>query len=190
MDARYAYASDILKFRLRQIQEFYAPAFLHVEASRIVYEKLLWTLRQERNDICLDEFRLLDHIHEFNKDTKLKPLIDRILGVGNQLTDLISKNSGLIEGGITPTFIEYQGHFSILNAASEQELSERQKEGWQEFGYYPRLLNREIHEGYKVVLEHLENYVNAGDETISKLLRQKPAATGRYRRRLLENLRF
>jgi SAM-dependent methyltransferase len=189
MDARYAYASEILKFRLRQIQEFYAPARLHIEQSRIVYEKLRWTLKQERKDIALDGFRLLDHIHEFKTDPKLKPLIDRILAIGQQLTTLISQGSGLIEGGITPTFVEYQGHFDILNAASEQELSKEQREGWHELGYYPRMLNREILEGYKEILKHLGNYANAGDQIICQLLKQKAVETGKYRRQLIENLK-
>lgn len=190
MDARYAYASEVLKFRLRQIQEFYAPALLHIEQSRIVYEKLLWTIEHERKDIPLAGFRLLDRIHEFKNDPMLKPLIKRILAIGKQLTGLISQKSGLIEGGVTPTFIEYQAHFEILNAASEQELSAAQKEGWHEFGYYPRMLNRAIREGYKLVLAYHDNYANAGDQIISRLLKQKVVEIGKYRRQLIENLQF
>lgn len=190
MDARYAYASEIMKFRVRQIQEFYAPALLHIEQSRIVYEKLLWTLEQERADVSLSGFRLLDRIHELQSDPAVKPLIDRILVIGKQLTNLISKKAGLIEGGLAPTFIEYQGHFEILNAASEQDLSPRQREGWHEFGYYPRMLNREIREGYKVVLAHLENYTKAGDQIISKLLKQRALDLNRYRQQLIDNLQY
>jgi len=190
MDARYTYASEILKYRFRQMQEFYAPALLHIEQSRVVYEKLLWTIREERKDVPLDGFRLLDHIHEFRKDPNLNPLVERILKIGKQLTNLISQKAGLIEGGIAPTFIEYQAHFEILNAASEQELSSEQKEGWHEYGYYPRMLNREIREGYKVVLAYLNNYANAGDKIISHLLRQKNAATGKHRQQLIQNLQF
>lgn len=190
MDARYAYASEILKLRLRQIQEFYAPALLHIEQSRIVYEKLLWTIEHERKDIPLDGFRLLDRIYEFKNDPKLKPLIERILAIGKRLTRLISQKSGLIEGGITPTYIEYQAHFDILNAASEQELSAAQKEGSHKFGYYPRMLNRAIREGYKVVLAHLDNYANAGDQIISRLLKEKGVEIGKYQSQLIENLQF
>lgn len=190
MGARYTYASEILKFRLRQIQEFYAPALLLIEQSRIVYEKLRWTIGKEMPGFSLDGFRLLDHIFKFKSDQKLEPLIKRILETGKKLTELISDKSGLIEGGLTPTFIEYQAHFAILNAASEQELSATQKEGWHEFGYYPRMLNREIREGFKVVSAHLENYASAGDKTIYHLLGQTPVEIGKYRRQLLDNLAF
>ena len=190
MGARYTYASEILKIRLRQIQEFYAPALLLIEQSRIVYEKLRWTIGKEMPGFSLDGFRLLDHIFKFKSDQKLEPLIKRILETGKKLTKLISDKSGLIEGGLTPTFIEYQAHFAILNAASEQELSATQKEGWHEFGYYPRMLNREIREGFKVVSAHLENYAAAGDKTIFRLLGQKPVEIGKYRRQLLDNLAF
>lgn len=190
MGARYTYASEILKFRLRQIQEFYSPALLLIEQSRIVYEKLLWTIAKEKQGFPLDGFRLLDYMFSFKKDEKLKPLIGHILETGKKLTKLINDKSGLIEGGLTPTFIEYQAHFAILNAASEQELTPNQKEGWHEFGYYPRMLNREIREGFKLVSAHLENYATAGDKTIFRLLGQKPVEIGKYRRQLLENLAF
>jgi SAM-dependent methyltransferase len=193
MDARYTYASEILKLRFRQVEEFYAPALLYIEQSRAVYEKLLWTIEHEWKDIPLSGFRLLDRIYEFNHDPQfepLKPLIKRILATGKELTGLISAKSGLIEGGISPTFIEYQAHFDILNAASEQKLSAAQMEGWHKFGYYPRMLNREIREGYKVVLAHLDNYANAGDQIICRLLSQRAVEIGKHRRQLLENLQF
>jgi hypothetical protein len=149
MDARYSYASEILKLRLRQVEEFYAPALLYIEQSRGLYEKLRWTIEHERKDLSVPEFRLLDYIYEFKRNETFGPLVDRILAIGKQLTTLISEKSGLIEGGVTPTLVEYQAHFEILAAASEQALNKEQKEGWHKLGYYPRLLNREIREGYK-----------------------------------------
>lgn len=190
VDARYTYASEILTFRLRQLQEFYAPALLHIAQSTVLYKKLLWTIKQERKDIQLDGFRLLDRIREFETDPKLQPLVRRILTIGKQLTDLISQKAGLIEGGITPIFIEYQAHYEILKAASEQELSKSQQEGWHEFGYFPRMLTREIREGYKVVLEHFDNYVSAGDKTIYKLLGKRNIEIGNKRRQLLETIYY
>src|SRR5437868_15055787 len=115
LDARYAYASEMLSFRVRQVEDFYAPAVIHIEQSRIVYEKLKWTLRRERPDIPLEDFRLLDYIYEFkHSTTPMQPLVAEILAIGETLTKLISEHSGLIEGGVSETFIEYQGHFKIL----------------------------------------------------------------------------
>jgi SAM-dependent methyltransferase len=190
MDARYSYASEILKLRLRQVEEFYAPALLYIEQSRGLYEKLRWTIEHERKDLSVPEFRLLDYIYEFKRNETFGPLVDRILAIGKQLTTLISEKSGLIEGGVTPTLVEYQAHFEILAAASEQALNKEQKEGWHKLGYYPRLLNREIREGYKVVMAHLENYATAGDRIIGELLKQKVSAIGSYRRQLINNLMF
>jgi SAM-dependent methyltransferase len=190
LDARYSFAAEILRFRLRQMEEFYAPVHLCLEQSQKVYDKLRWTIEQERKDILISNFRLLDHIYEFKKDEKLGPLVQRILAIGTRLTSLISEHSGLVEGGITKTLSEYQAHFEILNAASEQELTELQKEGWHKLGYYPRILNREILEGYKVVLEHLVNYEEAGDRLILELLGKKGLQIGKYRGQLLENLYY
>jgi len=190
LDARYTFAAQILGFRLRQLQEFYTPAVLLIEQSRNVYDKLLWTIKHERKDVPLDGFRLLDHIYSLKEDSNVGPLATRVLDIGKQLTKLISRKSGLIEGGIAPTYIEYQAHFEILQAASEQALSAEQKEGWHEFGYYPRMLNREIREGYKVVLGHVEKYVAAGDQIILGLLDQKGVELEKYRRQLIANLRY
>jgi SAM-dependent methyltransferase len=190
MGARYTYASEILKFRLRQIQEFYAPALLLIEQSRIVYEKLLWSISKVKPEFPMDGFRLLDHIYSFKGDEALGPIIKEILDTGEKLTKLIIDKSGLIEGGLLPTFIEYQAHFAILNAANKQKMTETAVEGANEFGYYPRMLNREIREGFKVVLAHLENYTNAGDKIIYRLLEKKPSEIGKYRRQLLDNLTF
>jgi SAM-dependent methyltransferase len=190
IDARFTLAVQILEFRLRQLQEFYAPALLLIEQSRTVYDKMIWTIKRERKDIPLDGFRLLDHIHSLKKDSNVWPLAKRILDIGTQLTNLISQKSGLMQGGIAPTFIEYKAHFEILQAASEQELTSEQKEGWHEFVYYPRMLNREIKEGYKVVLAHVEKYIAAGDEIILRLLKQKDIELDKYRRQLIANLTY
>jgi len=175
LDARSAFAAEILKFRLRQIEDFYAPASLDIEQSRIVYEKLLWML-EKNQALDLKNFRLLDHIYTFSNDptwAEYKPLVDKILEIGEHLTKLITERAGLIEGGITNTFVQYEAHFNILNASAKQQLSGADIDGSHEFGYYPRMLNREIHEGYKVVLEHLRRYADAGDEIIANLTDDK-----------------
>ncbi len=190
MDARYNYASEILKLRLRQIEQFYSPALLLVEQSRIVYEKLLWTIERKKPQLNLDGFRLLDHIYDFKDDPNLSPLISKILKIGIRLSKLIQEKAALVEGELSTIFVEYLAHFDILNAASEQQLPEDQKEGWQEFGYYPRLLNREIREGYKVLITHLKNYSEASDEIIGRLLKQEYPHLGEYRRRMMNNLLY
>jgi len=190
MEARHTYASKILEYRLKQMREFYAPALAHIEESRKVYDKLIWTIQKEGLQIPLEGFRLLDHIQELKKLPTVKPIVDRIILIGRKLTRLISKNAGLIEGGITPTFIEYQAHFSILDAAYNQQLTDKQIEGAHEFGYYPRMLNREIKEGYKIILGHISNYTEAGDKIIAGLLGQKDERREEYRRRLIQNLQY
>ncbi len=188
LDARYQYAAEMLRFRLRQVQEFYAPALLLVEQSAMVYEKLKWTITKEIRDFDVADFGLLDHIAEFNKNDKLRPLVSSIMQIGDHLTKLISEKSGLIEGGLTATFIQYQAHYSILKAASESGHAGPTHEGWrEEFGYYPRSLNHEIREGYKVVLTHLENYATAGDKIVSRLLGQKAMPSGQYSRQPVQN---
>jgi SAM-dependent methyltransferase len=194
-DARNTFATAIFEFRLKQIEDFYAPALVSVEQSKLVYNKLTWMLA--KTDFPLRDFRLLDWIFDFTHDeeySEYRPLIEKILAIGSNLTNLIQQNAGLIEGGISSTFIEYKAHFDILDAASIQKPSELDREGSQEFGYYPRLLNRELREGYKLVLMHLENYVGTGDQIIARLFNKraldKIRQLSEYRTHLLENLKY
>lgn len=172
-DKRYEYASEILKFRIRQLEEYYAPMQLMIEKSREVYKKFKWKLKEEHiPGFDPNNFRLLDWIHRLHKENKLKPLIDEIIRIGDEMSSLIIAKGGLIEGGITDTCIKYQGHISILKAAIEGETKKDNEPGWQEFGYYPRLLNREISEGYKSIIEYMKSYLEAGDKVISKIFKE------------------
>ncbi len=196
LDARNAFAAEVLKFRLQQIEEFYAPASLDIEQSRIVYQKLLWMLEKNRA-LDLKQFRLLDHIHSISTDqewAEYKPLVDKILEIGEHLTKLVTEHAGLIESGITDTFVQYEAHFNILKAASKQKLSDVDLDGSHEFGYYPRMLNREVREGYKFVLEHLRRYTDAGDHIIADLTHDKTfkerQSLARHRASTLETLHY
>jgi|GEM_PF-3018678 len=84
----------------------------------------------------------------------------------------------------------YRAHLQMLKAASKQKPSDNASEGWQKFGYYPRILNREISEGYKEVLRHLEVYQEAGDEIIWKLLGRMHDSRREAFRNLLANLSY
>lgn len=190
LDARYSYASEILRFRIRQLQEFYAPMHLLIETSRKLYEKLIWTIPRIKPGFDVQGFRLLDHM-DLQKEETLKPLISDILKTGKKMCSLITKNAGLIEGGLTEVYVDYMAHYNILRSAEKGPAPPAEViEGWQEFYYYPRLLNREVIEGYKVVLAHLDSYVSAGDRIISDLLKQKAVEIGRYRRQLMDNIYY
>jgi SAM-dependent methyltransferase len=98
---------------------------------------------------------------------------------------------------VLPVLLVRHAAFAIFREAPEaaarcfpEVLDNQQKEGWHERGYYTRLLNREIAEGYKVVLGHPENYTSAGDQIISGLFGQKAIVAGKYHHHLIENLRY
>lgn len=147
---------------------------LLIEKSRRLYNKLKWAVDRENYDWYDPyDFRLLDNIHFLYQNTKLQQPINDILEIGDEMCKLIKEKGGLIEGGITQIFIEYEGHLSILKSAKETDKKDDWEPGWQEFGYYPRMLNREVKEGYKVVKEHYEMYLNSGDKLIAKAFKVK-----------------
>jgi SAM-dependent methyltransferase len=113
----------------------------------------------------------------------LKLFIDPIIKTGDKMSDLIIEKGGLIEGGVTQTYIDYQAHLEILKAAQSEINSREQETGWQKFGYYPRLLNREVKEGYKSVLEYIRSYIETGDKLIFKVLNQNPKFTNFFNER-------
>lgn len=198
VDARYDYAVKALDLRLHQLSDFYAPLRLHIEQSRILYKKLLWSLERlgksnSEARIDLDGFRLLDHVYTILQDDKfveVRPLVQSILEIGDSIGEIIAKNAGLAEGGITNTFIEYRAHREMLKAAATQPPTQNDNAGWQQFGYYPRMLNREITEGYKEVLRHFEVFQEAGDEIVWTLLGRLPESRRKAFRELLDNLTY
>lgn len=189
LDARYDYASRILEFRIRQMQEFYVPILLHIEKSRLVYDKLKWTIAREKPDFDLTGFRLLDH-PEFKGDPITQSLVAAIMETGEQITKLIAEKAGLIEGRVVAPYMDYQGHFAILKAVMEGRATAGGPPGWQELGYYPRLLNRVVLEGYKIVLFYVQQYKAAGDELVSKLLHRGLESDLESYERLLDNLTY
>ena len=192
LDKRYEYASSILEFRIRQIMEFYAPMQLLIEKSRNIYKKFIWEMDRTEKDFDKINFRLLDHISALYKDKKLRPFIDPIIDTGDEMSKLIVDKGGLIEGGVTQTYIDYQAHLEILKTAKVGISSMKEEPGWQEFGYYPRLLNREVREGYKSVLEYIWSYIESGDKLIFKVLKQNPKFTNFFndRKKLFNTLLY
>ena len=170
MDARFSFASEIHEYRLKQMTEFYAPARLLIEQSKLVYDKLIWIMKHEDPAFKKEDFMLLDHIYKLNSNPKFQPIIIELLSIGEQLSRLISDKAGYIEGEITKPFIDYQGHIVILRAASKQDLQEISQKGWHQLGYFPREVNKEILDGYNKVLIHIQNYSKAGDQIINGLL--------------------
>jgi len=198
IDARYGYAADVLKLRIRQVEQFYAPMRLLLEQSRAVYDKLLWSLEKlgEQNPaakIDLNGFRLLDHAFTILTDKKYEqvtPLVKSILAIGDKLSDLLVKRGGLVEGGLTDTIVEYRAHLEMLKASAAQKPPVNVEEGWQQFGYYPRMLNREIAEGYKDAHRHIEAFLDAGDEIIGAVLGKMSKPRREALKMLLGNLAY
>lgn len=197
-DAKYTYATEVLKLRMRQVEEFYAPMRLLLEQSRAVYDKLLWSLERlgktnPRARIDLNGFRLLDHAYRILNDRKFKeirPLVKSILAIGDKLSDLLVTKAGLMEGGLSDTVVAYRAHLEMLKAAAFQRPPRDAREGWQQFGYYPRILNREFAEGYKEAQRHIELFRDAGDEIIWKLLGRVRESRREVIKNLFDNLNY
>ena len=187
-DKRYEYAGIVLNHRIRQILDFYAPMKVHLEQSLAVTRKLRDKLEREDKAVfegkeypyidfnghkypyIATEFRLLDWGSVLHLIPRYKGYIDDILAIGEDMTNLIAEKGGLIEGGITKVYLLYQGHYKILKRVIYDNEPEYHGPGSEKYLYYPRLLNREVNEGYKAVLRRLNDYIVAGDENIYKIL--------------------
>lgn len=194
VDKRFEYAAKILDLRLQQINDFYAPMHILVEQSRLLYEKLLFIKKQGNPNFNPTTFRLLDNIHADKDDKAFGPTIQSIIKVGGEMERIIKKHGNLIDDGHKAVFIQYLAHLDILTDASKaQSTPTASYPGWQKFGYYPRILNREIAEHLKFLERQVAKYVQTGDDFIGKLLNLKRGATESDRKHVeavLDTIRY
>jgi hypothetical protein len=182
-EAVFKHTEKILEFRLKQMEQFYAPMFALLEQSKALYDKLLAQLVQDESgkyqmDPQVKEipgyrlyvlaedgkwkgFRLLDQLPEVKKNAKALALVDGIIKIGNSMTQIISDHAGLASEKIIKTLGQYLAHFALLSTIYQSSETSAYPPGWHQMGYYPRELNKMIEEGYSELSRFLDKYASA-----------------------------
>lgn len=189
-EAVFRQTGTILEFRLKQMEQFYAPMFALLGQSKGLYDKMMQQLIQDQPQRyriasnpgpkdyrfeVLDKngrwqgFRLLDQLPAIRTDPKALALIDRILEIGDQMTKIISKHAGLASEDLMDLLGQYMAHYAILSTIHKLNESEPYEPGWHKMGYYPFDLNAKIEEGYRELSGFIDDYVAASKHMLQNL---------------------
>lgn len=189
-EAVFRHTGTILEFRLKQMEQFYAPMFALLGQSKGLYDKMMQQLVQDepqRYRIAsnpgprdyrfevLDKngkwqgFRLLDQLPAIRSNSKALALIDRILEIGEQMTRIISKHAGLASEDLIGLLGQYMAHYAILSTIYKLNEVEPYEPGWHKMGYYPFDLNAKIEEGYRELSGFIDEYVAASKRMLQNL---------------------
>lgn len=180
----------ILEYRLKQMELFYAPMFAHLNQSHALYKKLNHQLAQDdphrfkllsepdpegyilhvlANDGKWKGFRLLDQLPGVRKYPKSFALVERILQIGESMTNIISEHAGLASADSIDLLGEYLAHFAIISTIHKSGETEPYEPGWHKMGYYPRPLNAKIEAGYRELSNFLDEYSKASKDMLTEL---------------------
>ena len=189
-EALYRHAEQILEFRMKQVQQFYAPMFALLRQSKDLYDKLMEQLVQddptryrkapkpEGNDFrweVLDKtgtwkgFRLLDQFPAIKTNAKALALADANLVIGAKICKIISTRAGYASDALVDMLGQYMAHFAILSTIRNGPETEPFEPGWHKVGYFPFGLDNKIGEAYHELSRSIDEYGKAYTQTLEIL---------------------
>lgn len=179
----------ILEFKIKQLENFYAPMFALLQQSTALYNKMLDQLAQDEPSKykLLDEvdnegfrmhvlakdrswkpFRLLDQLPAIKKHSKAHELVARIIGIGKQTTEIISKHSGLASADLIDLLGEYLAHVALLSAIYHGSETEAFEPLSQKTGYFSHELAPKIKAGYDELSRFIDSYAAASKTMLAE----------------------
>jgi len=189
-EALFGHAEKILEFKLKQMEEFYAPMFALMGQSKGLYDKMLYQLAQDEPSRYRwapkpdpeDErfqvkgkngdwkgFRLLDQLPAVRSNPKAFALADRILQIGEGMTKIISEHAGLASEDLIDLLGQYMAHYAILSTIHKLAETQPYEPGWHKMGYYPRKLDAKVEAGYRELSQFLDEYSRASKRMLEAL---------------------
>lgn len=196
--ALFGHAEKILEFKLKQMQEFYAPMFALLGQSRGLYDKMLYELAEtepakyrwapkpdpdndrfqvKNKDGEWKAFRLLDQLPAVRGNSKAFALADRVLQIGEEMTRIITKHAGLASEDLIDLLGRYMAHYAIISTIHKLGETEPYEPGWHKTGYFPRELDEKVGNGYRELSQFLAEYSNASKRLLEALPRDVPSGT-------------
>lgn len=184
-------AEATIEFRLKQVQEFYAPMFALLRQSKILYDKMLDQLIADEpsryrkapqlgensfNWEVLDKnnswkgFTLLDQFPAVKKNPRALSLADRNLEVGARICDVISHQSGYASEAIVDMLGQFTAHYTILSTIRNGTETEPFEPGWHsKLAYFPFGLDARIRQEYREIIRSIDEFRNQPMQTLEKL---------------------
>ena len=189
--ALFEQTEKILEFRIKQLEQFYAPMSACLRQSEALHSALQRQLAKDSPDryILLEKrdadgnqmivknaagetygFRLIDEMPAIREDKRAMVLVDRILAIGKEMTEIISEHAGLAAQDLVPLLSEYEAHYVILSTIrGDDEAQASPPPGTKEKGYYPypRDLNKKVDSGYRDLNRFLDRYSDASEKMLN-----------------------
>lgn len=189
-EALYKEAETAIEFRMRQVQQFYAPMFALLRQSKDLYDKTLEQLIEDDpsryrkiaqakgNDFrweVLDKagqwqgFRLLDQFPAIKKNPKALALADKNLEIGAKICNVISRHAGCASEPIVDMLGQYTAHHVILSTIRDGAEIEPFEPGWHKVGYFPFGLDSKIAEEYHEISKSIDDFRKQSNRTLETL---------------------
>lgn len=107
-------------FAVRQLSEFYSPIHLYRQMSQHL---------RERVGPIDGEWRLVDHIVETKADPGRAPLVEEILGINDEISNLLLSKAGLAtEHPLPDVFHEFLAHSRLLRMSWSEGRNQTESE--------------------------------------------------------------
>jgi len=189
-EALYRNAERVLEFRMKQVQEFYAPIFALLRQSRDLYDKMLEQLVQDEpgryrkvpaptgkdfrwevtdKNGTWQGFRLLDQFPAIKENAKALALADANLVIGAKICELISTRAGYASEALVDMLGQYMAHHAILSTVRSGPETEPFEPGWHKVGYFPFGLDKKIGEAYHDLAKSIDEYGKVSTQTLEAL---------------------
>ncbi len=186
----FKHAEQMMEFKLKQIQEFYAPIYASLKQSLGLYDKMLDQLvhdepgryRRSSNPQgtdfrweVLDQdgtwkgFRLVDQLPAIKSNPRALALADANLKLGKTMAKIIATRAGYATEDSIELLGEYMAHHAILTAIRNGPETEAFEAGRHKIGAFPYGLDDLIGKRYHELNKAIEQYGQAYDRALELL---------------------
>lgn len=139
-------ANARLAYRLRQLNELYAPLSIKIGQNELLHKRLTQGKPDPPN------WRLLENIDAVLANETDRHLAQEIVKVDEEIAEIIQTKAGLVDGDEPASFAAFLGHVSVLKLA----MAGKKPPAVTEFQLYPRTLNDDVRGGLKRVRTELQ----------------------------------
>lgn len=179
----------LLEFRVKQLEEFYAPMFALLQQSTALYIKMCQQLSEDEperyrsvaepetnsfqmkvkaRDGTWKEFRLVDQLPAVKKNIKAYALAKGIIAIAGKTTAIISEHAGLATADLMNILGHYLAHYAILSEINNGKETEPYEPLSHKVGYFPYDLSPKIGQGYRELSEFLDTYSKASKNMLEE----------------------
>jgi hypothetical protein len=186
--ALYKHAEQMIDFKLKQIESFYAPIFAALRQSRMLYNKMLEQIERDAPDRYFknttavgNDFRylvknkegeasgfyLVDQLPAIKGNASAMQLVDLMLDLGKSICTIITTHAGLASEDLIEMLGEYMAHHAILSAIRGGPETTAFEPGHNKLGAFPRGLDARIEERLKALSKEIDDYDKVSGRSLS-----------------------